>query len=105
MRKGILYLLTASLSIALLSIQTAHAQTNTATGVEALQINTTGTNNTANGYRALFTNTTGINNTAHGSEALYSNTEGTDNTATGYRALRNSSRLGVRNSGHGSGVL
>lgn len=46
--------------------EAAQAQTNTATGVEALLSNTTGTANTATGYRALRNNTIGSRNTAIG---------------------------------------
>jgi hypothetical protein len=91
MKKGILYLLAASLFMALLSTRAAHAQTNTATGVEALQSNTnsTGNFNTATGYRALRNNTSGVQNSAHGANTLLSNTAGSYNTATGVNALYN----------------
>lgn len=46
--------------------QTAAVQTNTATGLAALQNNTTGIDNTATGFDALFNNTTGSFNTATG---------------------------------------
>jgi hypothetical protein len=39
---------------------------NTATGVGALQNNTTGNYNTATGYRALFSNTSGTSNAGEG---------------------------------------
>jgi hypothetical protein len=63
------------------------AQGNTATGVDALYSNTTGTVNTATGDGALFSNSTGSGNVANGFYALYSNTTGTVNTATGDGAL------------------
>jgi hypothetical protein len=60
---------------------------NTATGVEALLLNTTGGSNTANGAVALLNNTIGAGNVATGYEALLSNTIGSGNTATGVQAL------------------
>lgn len=60
---------------------------NTATGVDALQANTTGASNSAMGAKALFSNTDGIDNTANGENALYSNTTGDKNTAVGKDAL------------------
>jgi len=59
----------------------------TASGAQALQSNTTGSNNTAHGAQALFSNTTGSINTANGVDALYSNTTGSNNTASGLDAL------------------
>ena len=57
--------------------------TNTASGYQTLNSNTTGSNNTAIGYRALYSNTTGNNNIASGATALYSNTTGAGNNASG----------------------
>jgi hypothetical protein len=48
--------------------------TNTATGYQALNANTTGANNTAYGYQALKLNTIGASNVAVGYQAGYSNT-------------------------------
>jgi hypothetical protein len=45
-----------------------------AENVDALNLNTTGSNNTAHGWSSLFSNTTGSSNTADGFQALYSNT-------------------------------
>ena len=56
---------------------------NTASGVEALFHNTTGSGNTASGVGALRSNTTGDTNTAIGYSALFSNTTGSPNTAIG----------------------
>jgi hypothetical protein len=61
---------------------------NTASGVNALLSNTTGSHNTASGHDALLSNTTGSGNTATGLGALRSNTTGSGNTATGFEALR-----------------
>jgi uncharacterized coiled-coil protein SlyX len=60
--------------------------TNTATGLGALNSNTTGDSNTATGFDALFSNTTGGNNTATGIEALFLNTNGNSNIALGFQA-------------------
>src|SRR4029077_9347574 len=59
---------------------------NTATGFQALRLNT-GSGNTAVGSLALSSNTTAGDNTAMGSSALVSNTTGNSNTATGAFAL------------------
>src|ERR1043166_3049773 len=88
---------------ALLNIDTALGQANTAVGQSALRALTTGDNNTALGVNAgLFTataiQTTAVGqgalenndadwNTAIGFQALNHNTTGHLNTATGYRAL------------------
>ena len=67
---------------------------NTATGYEALVNNTTGAENTANGFLGLSSNTTGTNNTANGALALAANTTGSGNTATGWSALQANSNGG-----------
>jgi hypothetical protein len=67
---------------------------NTATGVNALSQNTTGSSNAAAGIGALAHNTTGIQNTANGANALAHNTIGTDNTANGQNALLNNTSGG-----------
>jgi len=61
--------------------------TNTALGVSALNVNTSGTENTAVGYYSLIANTTGVQNTALGSTALTSVTTGNNNTALGRFSL------------------
>lgn len=61
--------------------------TNTAVGINALQLNTTGIENTAVGAYTLQNNTTGIFNTAVGSQALRSNTTGFWNIAIGQESL------------------
>ena len=104
MRKGTLYLLTASLSMALLSTQALHAQTNTALGDSALLSNTSGSNNTAIGFRALRYNTTGFGNTAVGSRGLLFNTQGFNNTALGWEAL-SANTTGNFNTAHGTEAL
>ena len=63
--------------------------TNTASGVQALNSNTTGSGNTASGYLTLSNNSTGGNNTAIGQSALRINTTGSNNTSSGFQALRN----------------
>jgi hypothetical protein len=75
---------------------TMTGQGNTATGVQALSINTKGYWNTANGWQALSLNTTGVENTAVGTDALAHNTSGYGNTASGYYALVNNT-TGVAN--------
>jgi hypothetical protein len=91
------------------SCTTPPATNNTATGLNALQANTTGANDTADGatalqsnttgygnvassVRALFLNTTGFRNTAAGDSALYHNTAGHSNTALGFQAGYNINR-------------
>jgi len=63
---------------------------NTASGVGALQADTTGFANTAYGVNALSSNTTGVDNTALGLFSLSSNTSGGSNTAVGESTLLNS---------------
>ena len=77
---------------------------NTASGVQALYSNTTGYYNTASGVNALYFNTTGFNNTASGVQALYSNTTGTYNTASGVNSLQ-SNTSGTQNSAVGFSSL
>ncbi|MGH7240605.1 MAG: beta strand repeat-containing protein, partial [Candidatus Saccharimonadales bacterium] len=77
---------------------------NTASGLYALQSNTTGNNNTASGFAALQANTTGYYNTASGYLALLSNTTGSANTASGYAALANNT-TGYNNTASGSFAL
>jgi hypothetical protein len=60
---------------------------NTGSGSDSLSFNTTGNDNTAIGYTALTINTTGNYATAVGSGALFYNSTGTNNTAFGYMAL------------------
>ncbi len=57
---------------------------NVATGIDALNANTTGEKNAANGYRALYSNTTGATNTANGCRALFFNLTGSSNTGYGF---------------------
>ena len=73
---------------------------NTASGVQALNSNTTGAGNIASGYQALYSNTTGYYNTAIGYQALYSNTTGYSNTTSGYNVLA-SNTTGYRNTAIG----
>jgi len=77
---------------------------NTASGLNALGSNTTGSENTASGQGALSSNTTGVQNTASGATALQFNTTGSDNTASGKGALR-SNTTGSLNSAVGAGAL
>src|SRR5439155_332982 len=67
---------------------------NTASGVNALVNNTTGSDNTASGVSALYNNTTGNQNTAIGGAALLHNTTGNVNTAIGPVALGNTTPFG-----------
>ena len=60
--------------------------TNTATGYQALVVNTSGNKNTATGYQALKANTIGSQNTATGYQALQNN-NGSQNTAIGHHTL------------------
>jgi hypothetical protein len=77
---------------------------NTAIGFEVLRNNTKGNNNTGIGYRALYSNTTGANNTASGVIALQTNTTGSRNIAIGYYALGTNS-TGFNNTAIGYGAL
>jgi len=67
--------------------------TNTATGLNALSANTTGSSNTGIGNNALSANTSGLNNTALGSVPLALNTTGSNNTGLGFGALYNAGSL------------
>ncbi|MCF8347242.1 MAG: hypothetical protein K9G61_00390 [Bacteroidales bacterium] len=60
---------------------------NSALGVDALHINTSGTYNTACGSSALLNNTTGNYNTGLGVGSLLTNSTGYENTATGTSSL------------------
>jgi hypothetical protein len=60
---------------------------NTAVGLSALNVNSTGSNNFAGGGYSLVANTTGSNNTATGTSVLQNNTTGGNNTANGYQSL------------------
>ena len=76
--------------------------TNTAVGVEALNVNSSsGIFNTAVGYNAFKTNTVGIASTATGTNALRLNTIGSYNTATGFQGLTQNT-TGIQNTAHGA---
>ena len=82
---------------------------NVAAGYQALYSNTgsgkeAGSDSTAIGYQALFANTTGSEGTAVGSGALYSNTTGYEDTATGFQAL-SANTTGSFNTATGYGTL
>ena len=81
------------------------AGTNTALGLMALAINTTGYANTALGDNTLVNSTTGYANTAVGQGALVSSTTGFVNTAVGHFSL-GSSTTGLNNTaiGYGAGT-
>ncbi len=64
-----------------------YAQTNTATGEDALISITTGEANTATGFWSMYFNTTGSGNSAHGSQTLYKNISGSRNSAYGHGVL------------------
>jgi trimeric autotransporter adhesin len=68
------------------SLATPRGASNTASGAQTFQNNTTGFVNTASGAQALFANTTGSGNTASGEQALVSNTTGSFNTVVGFAA-------------------
>lgn len=82
MKKIILILI-----ILLFLSKTEYAQTNTATGEDALFSVTTGEANTATGFLSMYFNTTGSSNSAHGAYALYRNTSGIKNSAYGHGVL------------------
>ena len=78
--------------------------TNTATGVDALDSNTTGIYNSAFGYNSLKLNTTGFNNTSIGTAALSTNTTGYQNTAIGSFSMEKNT-TGYVNTSTGTGTL
>ena len=77
---------------------------NTAIGLSALPVNTTGTFNTAIGNYALLTNTTGYGNTSVGYSAIGYNTTGFYNAAIGVNALL-SNTTGTYNNALGTAAL
>jgi hypothetical protein len=77
---------------------------NTASGMDALYSDTSGSYNTATGFSSLFSNKTGDNNTAAGYESLYYNSTGSSNTASGYQALYTNT-TGSYNTALGEGAL
>ena len=77
---------------------------NTATGWISLQVNTTGYGNTATGADTLRANTTGYYNTANGYFSLADNTTGYNNTATGVNSLRYNT-TGTDNTATGTNAL
>ncbi|MHA8067553.1 hypothetical protein V7S76_12845, partial [Aquirufa sp. ROCK2-A2] len=77
---------------------------NTAIGVNALPVNTTGNTNTATGVYALYKNTTGSSNTASGTTALFNNTTGLENSAFGQGSLFNNT-TGSYNAAYGRSSL
>jgi hypothetical protein len=77
---------------------------NAAYGYQALTFNTTGGNISAFGYQALRSNTTANNCSAFGFSALFNNTTGASNTAFGYAALYGMI-TGTQNTAVGSGAL
>jgi hypothetical protein len=68
--------------------------TNTALGMGALAVNTTGYENTAVGRDAMLANTTGFTNTAVGAASLQANTTGSNSTAVGFASLQTNSTGG-----------
>ncbi|WP_207428892.1 hypothetical protein [Pedobacter sp. SYSU D00535] len=68
-------------------IPTRIFQYNIATGLNALNNNTTGSYNIATGQNALNENTEGSSNMAFGADVLYYNTTGNSNVAIGNQAL------------------
>ena len=75
---------------------TNNTDSNTAVGVVALLLNTSGTQNTAVGTNALVFNDSGDSNTATGYAALMNNTIGGANTAIGWEALT-ANTIGINN--------
>lgn len=60
---------------------------NTVFGVNALKLNTTGSNNIAIGHNSLTNNITGSTNIAIGNSTLFNNTTGSTNFGVGYSVL------------------
>ena len=77
---------------------------NTAVGVSALAVNTTGTYNSSVGINTLLANTTGNYNSAFGARTLFSNTSGDYNSAFGASALQTNT-TGIDNTAVGVGAL
>ncbi len=77
---------------------------NTAIGINALLLNTTGSRNVAMGLGSLESNTIGSFNVANGSFSLYNNTSGTYNIAIGDDAM-NTNTTGGYNTGLGANAL
>jgi hypothetical protein len=77
---------------------------NTALGVTALNVNTTGVNNIAVGTSALLANTTGSGNVAVGLSAITANTTGSFNVGVG-RAVLQTNTTGNANTAMGDGAL
>lgn len=69
------------------SLQVNTAQRNTAVGLCASAVNTTGDGNTAIGHASQINTTTGVNNTALGACTMAVNTTGSFNAAVGRNAL------------------
>jgi hypothetical protein len=82
---------------------TGNISTNTAFGINSLQVNT-GYNNTAIGTDSLKTNLGGYDNTALGVNSLANNISGYQNTALGVATL-NSNTTGYANSTNGYATL
>jgi len=77
---------------------------NTAIGITALAINSTGLQNTAIGYSSLQANTSGESNTAVGALSLRLNTVGILNTAVGNASLYKNT-VGLANTAVGNASL
>jgi hypothetical protein len=103
MKKQLLCFLATNLILAFTNMEVVSAQTNTATGFEALFSITTGTNNTATGCQAMRLNSTGFANTAHGFQALFSNNGGFNSAFGAGALLRNTT--GNRNTACGTQAL
>lgn len=67
---------------------------NTVTGFETLNINTSGGQSTAIGYQSLKVNTVGGNNTSVGYRSMYQNNSGSDNSSFGTYALGSTTSAG-----------
>jgi hypothetical protein len=78
--------------------------TNTAYGVSALSLNSTGSRNVAIGFSSMFKNSTGKFNVANGAYSLFNNTTGFYNSAFGDDALSQNT-TGSSNTAIGYGVL
>jgi hypothetical protein len=96
---GIIGTTNTAFGLSALSSNTSGA--NTAIGVDALKLNTTGNTNTAVGYQALNANIGGSANTALGYGALGANTTGNANIAIGNSLIANTggtSNISIGNS-------
>jgi hypothetical protein len=93
-------------TMALFWISVSYSQSNTPTGVGALNSVTGGVDHTATGYRSLYLINDGYENSAHGALSLYfSNGPSYRNAAYGYKSMESDNWRGFENTGVGRGSV